>query len=139
MTHRKNFGVGMARRIMLRDKGVCIYCGNIATQIDHVIPASKDGPSITANGVACCTHCNMNKKGKLSEEYLVKGLVHLVRIGEDIGWVDSLYTDKLYNMSHTQELALRLLLQSELSRSDISFCLSIDEDTLDEIIGEMEL
>ncbi len=138
MVNRKNFGVSMVRNIMLRDKGTCIYCGGIATQIDHVIPASKEGPAITANGVACCAHCNMSKKGKLSEEYLVKGLTYLARIGEDIGWVNNLYTKRLYNMTRTQELALRFLLQSELSRSDISFCLSIDEDMLDEIIGEME-
>lgn len=134
----KQFNQAMARRIMLRDKSACIYCGSIATQIDHVIPASKDGPAITANGVASCAACNTKKKGKLSEEYLVKGLVYLARVGEDIGWVDDLYADRLMRLSYTQDYALRLLLQSELSHSEISFFLSIDEDMLDKIIEEMD-
>ena len=126
----KQFSQKMARRIMLRDNGTCVYCSGIATQIDHVVPHSKDGPSTVANGVACCTHCNMKKKGKLSEEYLVKGLVHLVRAGEDIDWVDTLYTNRLAQLTQAQELAIRLLTEGGLTRSEVCIILGIKEETI---------
>jgi len=135
----RGFSQSVALDILRRDSYNCIYCGSIASVVDHVITYSKGGLTTKQNGAACCKSCNTKKKGKLSEEYLVKGLVHLVRSGEDISWVDNLYTDKLYRMSHAQEYALRLLLQSKLSRSEISFLLDIDRDILEKMIGEMEL
>lgn len=123
----------MARRIMIRDMGNCIYCDGIATQVDHVIPASKDGPDIMANGVACCTTCNMRKKGRLTEKYLVKGLIHLANVGENISWVDNLY---VYRMSSELIECANLLFECDISRSDISSMLKIDEETLSGIIGE---
>lgn len=135
----RGFSQGMALRILRRDNYTCTYCGNIANEVDHVIPYSKGGITTEDNGVACCNSCNMKKKGSLIEEYIVKGLVHLARAGRDINWIDSLYKDKLYRMTHAQEYALRIMLQSELSRSEISSVLNISKDTLEHIIGELEL
>lgn len=134
---RKNFGVDMARRIMLRDKGTCVYCGGIATQVDHVVPASKGGPAIMANGVASCAGCNGKKRGNITEECLVRGLVYLARVGEDINWVDSLYI-KSSQLTENQKRTARILLQSDLSRSDISFIINTSEEELDMFILENE-
>lgn len=75
----------------------------------------------------------MKKKGDLAEEYLVQGLVHLAKVGEDINWTDSLYV-----MQNTSELieVVRILLQCELSRSEICLILRISDRTLDNAIGE---
>ncbi len=39
----------------------CIYCGKNSESIDHVIPRSKGGLSITENCVPACLSCNGNK------------------------------------------------------------------------------
>ncbi len=39
----------------------CIYCGNNSESIDHVIPRSKGGLSITENCVPACLSCNGDK------------------------------------------------------------------------------
>ena len=36
----------------------CIYCGNISESIDHVLPLSRGGLSITENCVPACLACN---------------------------------------------------------------------------------
>ncbi|WP_269622089.1 HNH endonuclease [Prochlorococcus marinus] len=39
----------------------CIYCGNHSESIDHVVPRSKGGLSITENCVPACLPCNGSK------------------------------------------------------------------------------
>ena len=39
----------------------CIYCGNHSESIDHVLPQSKGGLSITENCVPACLSCNGSK------------------------------------------------------------------------------
>ena len=39
----------------------CIYCGNPSESIDHVLPQSRGGLSITANCVPACLSCNGHK------------------------------------------------------------------------------
>ncbi|KGG13360.1 MULTISPECIES: HNH endonuclease [Prochlorococcus] len=39
----------------------CIYCGNPSESIDHVLPRSKGGLSITENCVPACLACNGDK------------------------------------------------------------------------------
>ena len=39
----------------------CIYCGNSSESIDHVIPCSKGGLSVTDNCVPACLACNGSK------------------------------------------------------------------------------
>lgn len=43
----------------------CVYCGNKATEIEHVIPKSKGGTDSVHNLVIACRKCN-ELKGKLS-------------------------------------------------------------------------
>ena len=42
----------------------CIYCGNNSESIDHVLPRSKGGLSITENCVPSCLSCNGQKSNK---------------------------------------------------------------------------
>ena len=39
----------------------CIYCGKTSESIDHVLPRSRGGLSITANCVPACLSCNGSK------------------------------------------------------------------------------
>ena len=39
----------------------CIYCGKSSESIDHVLPRSKGGLSITENCVPACLACNGSK------------------------------------------------------------------------------
>ena len=39
----------------------CIYCGKTSESIDHVIPRSKGGLTITENCVPACLSCNGSK------------------------------------------------------------------------------
>jgi 5-methylcytosine-specific restriction endonuclease McrA len=41
---------------------VCVYCGQTADQVDHVVPIAKGGdPLAWENMVACCKMCNQLK------------------------------------------------------------------------------
>jgi hypothetical protein len=39
----------------------CIYCGQRSESIDHVLPKSQGGPSVTENCVPACLACNGHK------------------------------------------------------------------------------
>ena len=48
-----------------KHNGRCVYCGNKATEIEHVIPKSKGGTNSVHNLVIACRKCN-ELKGTLS-------------------------------------------------------------------------
>ena len=87
---RGSLSPGMIKKIWERDNAVCIYCGAPAQVIDHVIPCAKDGPTRMDNLVLACRPCNYAKRDKLNEEFLTKGIFHLMRYGYTMDWVDKL-------------------------------------------------
>jgi 5-methylcytosine-specific restriction endonuclease McrA len=53
----------LARRWVLeRDRWSCVYCGQAANQVDHVVPRNHGGSDLPNNLVAACAKCN-NLKG----------------------------------------------------------------------------
>ena len=46
------------RALFARDGGRCMYCGAVATSVDHVIPRSRGGKHVWDNVVASCRRCN---------------------------------------------------------------------------------
>ena len=48
-----------------KHNGRCVYCGNTAEEVEHVIPKSKGGTNSVHNLVIACRKCN-ELKGKLS-------------------------------------------------------------------------
>lgn len=50
--------------VLLRDNYVCLYCGDAATTIDHVVPRALGGKSTYENCVAACLACNSKKANK---------------------------------------------------------------------------
>jgi 5-methylcytosine-specific restriction endonuclease McrA len=46
------------RAVFVRDGGRCVYCGKVATSIDHVVPRSRGGRHEWNNVVSACRRCN---------------------------------------------------------------------------------
>lgn len=61
--------------VMRRDGYKCVYCGQTADTIDHVLPASRGGNSSWTNTVASCFRCNNKKDNKTPVEAGMKMLV----------------------------------------------------------------
>lgn len=51
--------------VLRRDRGVCAYCGDKASTLDHVVPRSRGGRHDWDNVVACCIRCNGRKGNQL--------------------------------------------------------------------------
>ena len=51
--------------VMGRDQHRCVYCGDSADTIDHVVPRSRGGGHSWENCVACCGPCNRRKADRL--------------------------------------------------------------------------
>lgn len=85
------FSKGMRDQIWDRDEGFCVYCGERAQEVDHVVPYRLGGPSTRSNGVLACVKCNHQKSGRLDEEMIWKAFTHLLKRGESLAWVDSFW------------------------------------------------
>ena len=59
-------------RILARDRYRCQYCGkkggDFDLTVDHIVPASKGGPTSPENLVASCRPCNQRKGNRTPEE-----------------------------------------------------------------------
>ncbi len=75
--------------IFERDGGTCIYCGNPAMEVDHVIPPSWGGKTLSNNLVCACRYCNRKKRNHI-EDYLTRGIFYLMQVGEDTRWIDKI-------------------------------------------------
>jgi 5-methylcytosine-specific restriction endonuclease McrA len=48
---------------------LCVYCSNLATTVDHVIPLSRGGTNFEGNLVPACRSCNSSKGTKFLIEW----------------------------------------------------------------------
>ena len=60
-------------KVLNRDAYTCAYCGDVATEVDHVYPKSKGGEDTLDNLVAACRRCNILKKDKTDTVFLGSG------------------------------------------------------------------
>lgn len=58
----------LSESVLERDDYVCVYCGDYADTIDHIVPKSKGGLTISKNCVAACKKCNGKKADRTPEE-----------------------------------------------------------------------
>ena len=56
------------RAVFARDGGRCVYCGNAASSIDHVVPRSRGGRHEWSNVVSACRRCNHVKADRAVSE-----------------------------------------------------------------------
>jgi len=54
----------LRQEVLLRDDGLCLYCGNAATHVDHIIPVTKGGSHAPSNLASACEHCNKSKNNR---------------------------------------------------------------------------
>ena len=54
--------------VLRRDRHRCAYCGDHATTVDHLLPASRGGAWTWLNTVAACRRCNGRKANRTPEE-----------------------------------------------------------------------
>lgn len=52
-------------QVLQRDNYTCNYCGNEATEADHVIPKNKGGKDELINLVSACRRCNGSKQDRV--------------------------------------------------------------------------
>ena len=55
--------------VMDRDSGICVYCGDNATCIDHVHPCKHGGTSHRSNLVSSCFSCNSVASGNFFQSF----------------------------------------------------------------------
>lgn len=65
-------GSAMSRRIIGRDHGICTYCGQPATSVDHLLARSQGGLTQPDNLVAACHHCNQARGDRFLEIWLTR-------------------------------------------------------------------
>ena len=51
-------------QVLRRDAYTCMYCGDVANEVDHVYPKSKGGQDELDNLVAACRSCNNKKRDR---------------------------------------------------------------------------
>lgn len=61
------------KRVLDRDGHTCVYCGDVATSVDHVIPRVNGGDDTMDNLVASCTRCNSRKGSMNGHSFLARG------------------------------------------------------------------
>tara|TARA_Y100001968_G_scaffold70346_1_gene61476 strand:- start:95 stop:505 length:411 start_codon:yes stop_codon:yes gene_type:complete len=67
----------------------CIYCGKPSESIDHIVPRSKGGLSVTENCVPACLSCNGVKSDKDAFEWYRKQKFYDPRRAMAIrAWID---------------------------------------------------
>lgn len=75
LASRRNPHNALRRKIIVRDKSTCQYCGIDATNrihIDHVFPYHLGGKTEPKNLVVSCSACNLRKSGKTLHEVGMK-------------------------------------------------------------------
>ena len=50
----------------------CVYCGQPATQLDHIIPLARGGEHRIGNLAAACQACNLSKNKKFVTEWKLR-------------------------------------------------------------------
>lgn len=128
---RKLTGTGWKRsiydEIWERDDGICIYCGEVGQQVDHVVPRSAGGPSIRANGVVACRRCNLAKLNQFDSSaesllFITRAITHLRGRGECLTWMDSWGTAQVRELPTDiqGEEATPEVLQQQLSLEELA-------------------
>lgn len=58
------------KRVLQRDAYQCVYCGQEATQVDHIVPRADGGGHDLDNLVAACARCNGMKGSRSQASFL---------------------------------------------------------------------
>jgi hypothetical protein len=59
-------------QVLKRDAYTCAYCGDVANEVDHIVPKVKGGEDTLDNCVAACRRCNIQKKDQDEAVFLAR-------------------------------------------------------------------
>lgn len=90
ISDRTQLSSAMRSYVEIRDNNRCVYCGETATEIDHVLPVSKGGRNFRGNLVACCNRCNTEKRVSIDPIWLTTAFRHLISKEESLEWLDTI-------------------------------------------------
>lgn len=68
----------------IRASGPCVYCGDPATTVDHVVPLSRGGREHEDNLVPSCNPCNLAKYNRLLREWDAERVAHGIRASDKV-------------------------------------------------------
>lgn len=102
------------RKLVFRVHGdECVYCGDKATDVEHMLPRCKDGTSDFINLVPSCNRCNSQKGTKTQDEYvrwiLMRGINDIINKQfsiarqEIIKQIDKIMIDNFLSASFVNE------------------------------------
>ena len=57
-------------QVLNRDAWTCTYCGDQASQVDHIWPKSRGGEDTLDNLTSACAKCNMLKRDRTDAVFL---------------------------------------------------------------------
>jgi 5-methylcytosine-specific restriction endonuclease McrA len=83
---RRTIATVSRRAIFARDDYRCMYCGDRADSIDHVVPRSRGGQHVWENLAAACRPCNTRKRDRTPDEAGMR-LLRPCRIPRASAWV----------------------------------------------------
>lgn len=110
------------RKALIGDGGVCEYCGNEGTTVDHIIPTSKGGLDIPENTVCSCLSCNMKK----SNRDLVAFLNEMLLTSVDFE-LDRIESNKKFMAYVRFDDSISRFVSRDTSR-DVTQCHAIEEE-----------
>lgn len=66
------------RRVLMADP--CVYCGDPADGLDHIVPAARGGVDGWSNRAPACTACDQRKRDVSMTMFLLAGVIAERRI-----------------------------------------------------------
>lgn len=70
--------------VAIMKSGACVYCGGVATSVDHIIPLARGGHEAEYNLVPACGTCNSSKGDRLLIEWRGDRISHAVRVSDKV-------------------------------------------------------
>lgn len=71
--------LAVRNKVVERDNGICQYCGNPGTDLDHIYPWSNGGTHHHMNLVVACETCNSIAGTRIFTEFMKKKMYVLTR------------------------------------------------------------
>jgi 5-methylcytosine-specific restriction endonuclease McrA len=59
-------------QVLRRDGYTCTYCGDVATEVDHIVAKVKGGEDTLDNCTSACRRCNIQKKDQDQSVFLAR-------------------------------------------------------------------
>ena len=107
----------LRKLILERDNHTCVYCGNKATAVDHIIPQSVGGSDKHKNLVASCKLCNSIAHSNVFKNFEEKKRWILDRVNKRKTKISKLKRDKVFRSGGNTSEGVPLVLSRAITES----------------------